>query len=251
MNIRSNPAEIRVELVVSTATLSIVATWRCPHCGTPQAETSRCWVCSRSPMTCSTCRNFRLGVAARLGFCALDRTREPLAGDEIRACWQPPIAAEPVVGLFAMVEALESAETGGVTGGGGTGSTQSVRPGATPAAPASPAASHSSARPGNRPASWVTAAAHRPGSALPGQRAVNGADATQAPDARPAGRLVAAPTVTPALRLGSRGDARTLREAELARPRRSPASADALPPNPLAASANDEGRGPLEGGTAG
>ena len=62
--------------------------WRCPHCGTPQAETARCWVCKRSSTACGTCRNFRHSVAGSLGFCGLDRRRQPLVGDEIRACWE-------------------------------------------------------------------------------------------------------------------------------------------------------------------
>ncbi len=66
--------------------------WRCPHCGTPQAETARCWVCRRSSTTCSTCRNFRRSVAAQLGYCGLDRRRLPLAGTELRGCWE---AASP------------------------------------------------------------------------------------------------------------------------------------------------------------
>ena len=67
--------------------------WRCPHCGTPQAETARCWVCRRSSTACGTCRNFRRGVAANLGYCGLDVRRQPLAGDEIRACWEAGAAA--------------------------------------------------------------------------------------------------------------------------------------------------------------
>ena len=62
--------------------------WRCPHCGTPQAETARCWVCRRSSTACGTCRNFRRSVAGSLGYCGLDRQRQPLTGDEIRACWE-------------------------------------------------------------------------------------------------------------------------------------------------------------------
>ena len=62
--------------------------WRCPHCGTPQAETARCWVCRRSSTACATCRHFRRSVAAQLGYCGLDRERRPLRGDEIRACWE-------------------------------------------------------------------------------------------------------------------------------------------------------------------
>ncbi|HEU0237253.1 MAG TPA: hypothetical protein VFR14_12510 [Candidatus Limnocylindrales bacterium] len=69
--------------------------WRCPHCGTPQAETSRCWVCKRSSTSCGTCRHFRRSVAGTLGYCGLDRRRTPLAGDEIRACWEAAPALEP------------------------------------------------------------------------------------------------------------------------------------------------------------
>ena len=62
--------------------------WRCPHCGTPQAETARCWVCHRSSTACATCRHFRRSIAAQLGYCGLDRQRGPLRGDEIRGCWE-------------------------------------------------------------------------------------------------------------------------------------------------------------------
>jgi hypothetical protein len=62
--------------------------WRCPHCGTPQAETARCWVCRRSSTSCGTCRNYRRSVAGGLGYCGLDRRRQPLTGDEIRGCWE-------------------------------------------------------------------------------------------------------------------------------------------------------------------
>lgn len=74
--------------------------WRCPHCGTPQAETARCWVCHRSTTACATCRHFRRSVAAQLGYCGLDRQRLPLRGNEIRACWESaatlPAANDPV-----------------------------------------------------------------------------------------------------------------------------------------------------------
>jgi hypothetical protein len=84
--------------------------WRCPHCGTPQAETARCWVCRRSSTACATCRNFRRSVAGQLGYCGLDRKRVPLRGDEIRACWEssaPPIevpVANPVRSLPPSLE---------------------------------------------------------------------------------------------------------------------------------------------------
>jgi hypothetical protein len=73
--------------------------WRCPHCGTPQAETARCWVCHRSSTACATCRNFRRSVAGQLGYCGLDRRRRPLKGDEIRGCWEaaaPPIEVSSI-----------------------------------------------------------------------------------------------------------------------------------------------------------
>ena len=75
--------------------------WRCPHCGTPQAETARCWVCHRSSTACATCQHFRRSVAAQLGYCGLDRERRPLRGDEIRACWEAstlPIEVMPTPG---------------------------------------------------------------------------------------------------------------------------------------------------------
>jgi hypothetical protein len=62
--------------------------WRCPHCGTPQAETARCWVCRRSSTSCATCRHYRRSVAGQLGYCGLDARRQPLSGDEIRGCWE-------------------------------------------------------------------------------------------------------------------------------------------------------------------
>jgi hypothetical protein len=67
-----------------------VSTWRCPHCATLQPESTRCWACERSPMTCATCRYFRRSVIGAVGLCGLDRTRSLLAGDEVRACWQAP-----------------------------------------------------------------------------------------------------------------------------------------------------------------
>lgn len=82
------------------ATLRGVETWRCPHCGTTQADSPRCWACSRHPVACGSCRNFRRAVAGRFGYCGLDRTRATLQGDELRACWQPPLPGEPFEGLF-------------------------------------------------------------------------------------------------------------------------------------------------------
>ena len=79
--------------------------WRCPHCGTPQAETARCWVCHRSSTSCATCRHFRHSVVANVGYCGLDRRRSPLRGDEVRACWD---------GVAPIALAVRSAVTGEV-----------------------------------------------------------------------------------------------------------------------------------------
>jgi hypothetical protein len=68
-------------------TIRSMATWRCPHCGTPQEEAARCWVCRRSSTTCATCRHARSAVVARVAYCGLDPRRTPIAGDEHRGCW--------------------------------------------------------------------------------------------------------------------------------------------------------------------
>lgn len=91
-----------------------MSSWRCPHCGVAQPETSRCWVCQRSTTSCDTCRHYRRAVAPGLGFCGFDRRRIPLLGDEMRACW------EAAAGLAA----------------GETPETTSIRPMAAVAGPA-------------------------------------------------------------------------------------------------------------------
>lgn len=84
--------------------------WRCPHCGIPQAETARCWVCRRSTTVCGTCRHYRRAVAGSLGYCGLDRLRAPLIGDEQRGCWETadrapaPATLDASDGLWAGVE---------------------------------------------------------------------------------------------------------------------------------------------------
>ena len=85
--------------------------WRCPHCGTPQAETARCWVCRRSSTACGTCRNFRRAVAGSLGYCGLDRRRQPLGGNEIRACWEagPGGTQTTIVAPLAVLRADQTA----------------------------------------------------------------------------------------------------------------------------------------------
>ena len=82
------PAPSRLDSAIDRSYHPRMPMWRCPHCGTPQAETARCWVCHRSSTACATCQNFRRSVAAQLGYCGLDRERRPLRGDEIRACWE-------------------------------------------------------------------------------------------------------------------------------------------------------------------
>jgi hypothetical protein len=67
--------------------------WRCPHCGAPQAESARCWVCRRSSTTCSTCRHFQTSLTSDVGWCGLDPRRLPLTGVEQRGCWQERPAA--------------------------------------------------------------------------------------------------------------------------------------------------------------
>jgi hypothetical protein len=85
------------------------SSWRCPHCGAPQPETARCWVCQRSTTCCATCRHFRRGVASGLGYCGFDKRRTPLHGDEMRACWSGsigPLLAEtrPIATAGAAME---------------------------------------------------------------------------------------------------------------------------------------------------
>jgi hypothetical protein len=64
-----------------------MANWLCPHCGTPQPEASRCWVCHRSTISCGACLQYRRAVAGGLGYCGRDRSRAPITGNEIRECW--------------------------------------------------------------------------------------------------------------------------------------------------------------------
>jgi len=70
--------------------------WHCPHCGAPQAESARCWVCRRSSTTCSTCRLFSVSLSADGGWCALDPKRRRLTGLEQRGCWRErPLSLQP------------------------------------------------------------------------------------------------------------------------------------------------------------
>src|SRR6187399_1116297 len=136
-------------------------TWRCPHCGTPQTETARCWVCRRSSTACGTCRHFRRSVAAQLGYCGLDRRRTPLVGDEIRACWEArrtfpveaPVGAPLMAHAVAVLDRPGHREFVEVAGDAGRPAASSAPDGdrADPAAilPATDPASVPPARPGD------------------------------------------------------------------------------------------------------
>ncbi len=76
-----------------------MATWRCPHCRTVQVEGPRCFLCNRSATSCGTCANFRRSVVGGVGFCALDRQRQPLTGEEQLPCWSDAKVAAST-GLF-------------------------------------------------------------------------------------------------------------------------------------------------------
>ncbi len=76
-----------------------MATWRCPHCATLQVEAPVCFLCNRSATSCGTCVNFRSSLVGGVGYCALDRRREPLTGAEQRPCWTASAEA-PTDGLL-------------------------------------------------------------------------------------------------------------------------------------------------------
>jgi hypothetical protein len=110
--------------------------WRCPHCSTPQQEASRCWVCHRSSTSCGTCRHFRGSVAARVGYCGLDRRHEPLLGDEVRACWvDGAVPAPPDPVTPGLLDLLTVAPLGGPPPG-----RDAVEPGSMPSTPLRPVA---------------------------------------------------------------------------------------------------------------
>jgi hypothetical protein len=84
-----------------------MATWRCPHCATVQVESALCFLCRRSATSCGTCVRFRSSIVGGVGYCALDRRRELLSGEEQRSCWTGPELLPPDGLLMAPpVEAL-------------------------------------------------------------------------------------------------------------------------------------------------
>lgn len=146
-------------------TVAAAPSFRCPHCGQLQAETPRCWRCGRAAVTCASCHRFRRAVATGLGFCAADRSRAPLTGDEVHACWEAASAspaAQDAAGLFAELDAA-------------------------PPAPLPPATTESARR--DRPAKATKPPLEEP-------KAAAWADA-------PLGRLREAPTVAPGRQLTS------------------------------------------------
>ncbi len=88
-----------------------MATWRCPHCATVQAEASRCFLCGRSATSCGTCALFRRSLVNGVGYCANDRRREPLSGEEQRGCWSAP-SAELVAESILLAPAIEAPAIG-------------------------------------------------------------------------------------------------------------------------------------------
>jgi hypothetical protein len=86
--------------------------WRCPNCGTFQAESHTCFLCGRSSTSCATCVNFRQSLVGGVGYCALDKKREPLTGAEQRTCWTgesavatPSVTREsPLAGLLDVLD---------------------------------------------------------------------------------------------------------------------------------------------------
>src|SRR5512135_3776580 len=87
-----------------------MAMWRCPHCGTPQPEAARCWVCRRSSTTCSTCWHFCQSLAPSVGYCGLDRRRAPLHGTEHRGCWEPAAGRSPLIASAVVDVPLDGPE---------------------------------------------------------------------------------------------------------------------------------------------
>jgi hypothetical protein len=87
--------------------------WRCPNCGTAQADSTRCFLCERSSTSCGTCTHFRGSVVGGLGYCGLDKNRSPLTGAERRGCWTVADSAGDL-GLFseARLSLLDHASDG-------------------------------------------------------------------------------------------------------------------------------------------
>lgn len=112
-----------------------MASWRCPHCGSPQREAAECWVCRRSTVSCGSCRHFRKSVAGQLGYCAHDLKRLPLTGLEERACWERAAAENAAADAPADNAAAAAAPQADASVGGGLWGILST-PGVEPDRPA-------------------------------------------------------------------------------------------------------------------
>src|SRR4051794_21117861 len=112
--------------------------WRCPHCATPQAEASRCWVCRRSTTSCVTCRHYRRGISGGIGLCGLDPRHAAVADTDVRACWVGATPAPEESQPALRPAAAEPARTGATAAGARTPRTfvpiESVAPRPGPAA---------------------------------------------------------------------------------------------------------------------
>ena len=144
-------------------------------------------------------------MAGRLGYCGMDREHLALSGEEVRACWQAPQAAEPWEGLFSELPRPPPPHTERV----GDGTVLSLRPAVAATAPGD--ASTASPR-GLRAAAEGTHAAPRP-TAIPVEpRRQPVAIAVMAPSSPPQGRLVEAPVVRPSGRIATSAELRARSE---------------------------------------
>ena len=92
-----------------------MSAWRCPNCGTLQAESHSCFLCGRSSTSCATCVNYRQSLVGGVGYCALDKKRQPLSGAEQRTCWtgdvvvaNAPVAPEGT--LAGLLDVLDGSD---------------------------------------------------------------------------------------------------------------------------------------------
>ena len=143
-------------------------------------------------------------MAGRLGYCGMDREHLALTGEEVRACWQAPQAAEPWEGLFSELPRPQPPDTERV----GDGAVLSLHP--RPAATATGAASPEPW--GLRAAAESTDDAPRPAAIPVEPRRQPVAIPVMAPSSPPQGRLVEAPVVRPAGRIATTAELRARSE---------------------------------------
>jgi hypothetical protein len=153
-------------------------------------------------------------VVAGIGLCALDRTRTPIRADEVRACWQAPEVVEAPRGLFAMVEALEA------TSRAESSEEQDLEEGASGldrlrrlVFSARVADRHETDESDSAPDFVAEASSEDESAASRRDNRSTPPEFKVGPPPPAGGQLHDADTVSPALRLSYRGDARALREA--------------------------------------